>query len=499
MKLPRTYHNWLSYLGTAVAGMALIVFTAVLALYMLTGRHQPYAGLVLFILIPAIFLTGLALIPVGMFLEWRHEKKTGEWTIARLPIIDFNNARHRNAAFIFSVGALFVALFSGFVSLEAFRYTESPTFCGEVCHTVMRPEYTTYKDSPHARVACVECHVGPGATWYVRSKLSGLHQVLAVLFNTYPRPIPTPISDLRPAQETCEQCHWPKQFWGGDQAEFQHFLSDSSNTPWNITLNVKIGGGNPQAGQTRGIHWHMSIDSRVEYYATDSARQDIEWVRFTDLTTGQATVYTTGGKLIPEDSLPPAEIRTMDCIDCHNRPTHIYDSPNRSLDIALAAGRIDSRLPYIKRTGVKLLAAKYPSVDSALAAIESGVTQFYREGYPELASRRADAITTAVTTLQAIYQRNDFPRMRAWWSVYPENNQHWIFKGCFRCHGGQHESQDGVVVSHDCTTCHTILAQGPAGAQEFSQSPEGLTFRHPIDIGGMWRQVPCDECHSGSG
>ncbi len=499
MRLPQVVHNWVSYLGVVVATLSFAVFWVLLILYLATGGSQPYAGLVLFIVFPAVFGVGLVLIPVGMFFEWRHQKRTGEKSIPRLPRIDLNNPAHRNAAFVFVLGSLFVALFAGFVSYQGFRETESVAFCGELCHTVMAPQYTAYLNSPHARVACVDCHVGPGASWYVRSKLSGLHQVYAVLTHTYAKPIATPIKDLRPAQQTCEQCHWPAQFWGGSLVEIPHFLSDSLNTAWNITLDLKIGGGNSVRSLPRGIHWHMSVDSHVEYVASDSTRQEISWVRYVNLTTHDTTVYLASGTSISPDTLPQGSVRVMDCIDCHNQPTHIFDSPTRAIDIAMGAGRIDRTLPFVKRTGMKLLAGEYPTKDSALVAIKNGLEDFYREQYPDVASNRADAISTAVGALQHIYSINFFPSMKVRWNVYPQNNQHRIYDGCFRCHDGNHTSADGEVITHDCSSCHAILVQGREGEEEYASTLEGLPFKHPVDIGGLWQQTKCDVCHTGTG
>jgi len=497
VKLPRVVHNWLSYLGGTVATISFAVFWVLLILYMLTGQSQPYAGLILFILIPGVFAASLLLIPVGMLFEWRHEKRTGRWSIPRLLVLDLNNPAHRNATFVFALGSLFVALFGAFASYQGFQVTESTAFCGRLCHSVMTPEYTAYQNSPHARVACVECHVGPGATWYVRSKLSGLHQVYAVLFHKYSRPISTPIKDLRPAQETCQQCHWPSEFWGGSLLERKHFLTDALNTEWDVTLDLKIGGGNSVRSLPRGIHWHMSVNSRVEYFASDSARQQIDWLRYVDLLAADTTVYTAGGKTIDPDTLPRGSVRVMDCIDCHNRPTHIFDSPDRAMDVALEAGRIDPGLPFVKREGVRLLSDEYPSKDSALAAIEAGLRRFYREGYPSIASDRADGISDAILAIQTIYSADFFPSMNVSWHVYPENNQHHESKGCFRCHDGNHESSDGKVVRHDCSACHAILQQGTPGEADHALSLEGIPFRHPVDIGGMWQTVSCDACHTG--
>ena len=182
---------------------------------------------------------------------------------------------HRNAATIFAFGTVLVIFVSAVGGYQAFHYTESTEFCGATCHDVMYPEYTAYKHSPHARVACVECHIGPGADWWVQSKLSGAYQVYAVIADVYPRPIPTPIENLRPAQETCEQCHWPQKFFGGQQKRFNHYMYDEANTPWPINMLIKTGGGNPRTGQAEGIHWHMNIKNNVEYIARDEERQEV--------------------------------------------------------------------------------------------------------------------------------------------------------------------------------------------------------------------------------
>ena len=134
MKLPQVAHNWISYLGGAVATFVFVVFWALLVLYLATGTSQPYAGLILFILFPAIFVAGLLLIPAGMLFEWRHQRRTGKKSISRLPMLDLNNPSHRNAAFVFAIGSLFVATFAAFASYQGFRVTESTAFCGQLCH-----------------------------------------------------------------------------------------------------------------------------------------------------------------------------------------------------------------------------------------------------------------------------------------------------------------------------------------------------------------------------
>jgi len=237
-RLPRLLHNRLSYAGTAIAVLALILFVFLFVLHSFTGAAQaPYAGLIIFIFVPAVLILGLVLVPVGMLVEWRRLRRTGVRSIPRFPIVDLNDASQRNAVAMFAVGSMLLLFLSVFGSFQAYEATESVSFCGTLCHAVMAPEFTAYENSPHARVRCVDCHVGPGADWYVKSKLSGSYQVYAVLFDKYPRPIPAPISSLRPAQQTCEQCHWPKQFFGGQQKKMVHFLPDENNTRWEINLD----------------------------------------------------------------------------------------------------------------------------------------------------------------------------------------------------------------------------------------------------------------------
>lgn len=497
MRLPPLVHNRISYIGAGIAGL---MFTAIVFLFIvntLVGHGRaPYAGIVIFVVLPSVLMLGLLLIPIGMLIERRRVRLTGVRSIPRFPVVDLNVPQERNAVVIFAFGTIILLFCSIFGSYQAYEATESVAFCGATCHTVMEPEHVTYQHSPHARVRCVDCHVGAGANWYVKSKLSGLYQVYSVAFDKFPRPIVGPIESLRPAQDTCEQCHWPQMFFGSQERRRMHFLSDEHNSPWELRLLVRTGGGRTALGPTTSIHWH--IDSHVDYVATDRSRQQIPWVRVTDAATGQQTVYRTSDSPIATDPPPGADVRTMDCMDCHNRPAHIYHSPSASLDDALGSGAIATTLPFIKREGMRLLANPYASVDEALASIDSGVRGFYQQTYPDPAGQRDADVRGAVTALQQIYQRNFFPAMAARWDVYPENTGHKIFRGCFRCHDGLHESADGKVISNDCTACHLITAQGPPDALDRSTQPDGLSFHHPGDVGDAWQAMACPDCHSGA-
>ena len=499
MKLPQLVHNRTSYVGAAIAALASIVFGFLFFLHSVSdAARAPYASLVIFIFVPGILLFGVALIPLGMLLERRHIRRTGLHSIPRFPVIDLNDARARNLGALFIVGSLILLFSSVFGSFEAYEATESVGFCGTLCHTVMQPEYATYKNSPHARVKCVDCHVGPGAEWYVKSKLSGMYQVYAVLFDVYPRPITGPISSLRPAQQTCEQCHWPEHFFSAQERKFVEFLPDEQNSRWEIHLLIKTGGGHPGALETGGIHWHMNINNQIEYIATDPQRLQIPWVRLTDRQTGKVKEFVSRANPLSEKDKSTAPVRRMDCMDCHNRPSHVFRSPRDSVNRALAAGRIDPTLPFMKKTAVELLAADYTSTDDAQRGIAEGLNTFYRENYPSISAERGDAIATAVVELQTIYEQNFFPRMKARWDGYPNNIGHLMFSGCTRCHDGQHQSSDGTVITRSCTACHTISAQGPSGHMTFATDPNGLAFEHPQDIGTLWQDMACPECHKGT-
>lgn len=486
--IPQSARNWLSLIGAVVA---LISFFMIVFLFTITAVFQQqatYIGLVIYILLPAVMVLGLLFIPLGML---RQIRKAGRGRAAGWPRIDLSDARHRRAFTLFAVGTALFLFISALGSYEAFRFTESNRFCGRLCHSVMEPEYTAYQDSPHARVHCVACHVGPGADWYVRSKLSGLVQVYKVLAETYPQPIPTPIENLRPAQEICLQCHWPKHFLPNNLKRNVHFLPDEQNTRWEVGLNLRIG---PHGAGQGGIHWHIRRDVRVEYVAADEQRLEIPWVRYTDLSTGDSVEYLAEGiQGRPED----AEIHTMDCLDCHNRPSHRFMSPNDFVDEALLNGDISTSLPQVKTAAVKACRGDFTTQTEAEKGIARAMRAYYRKNHPQVLESRSDMLQQAIQAVQDAYSRNIFPEMKADWRDYPDHRGHLMFPGCFRCHDGKHRSEEGDSIGGDCSLCHDIVAQG-VQEEGLTRVPVGqsLRFRHPVDIGGMWKDG-CSGCHQG--
>lgn len=486
-RLPRLLQNWLSQVGILLGGLCFVTGLILLALDFQTSHSTPYFGLLVYMVVPILLSGCLALIVAGIIWTlWRDHKGTG--APPRLTI-DLQDRTTLTRLFFLGVVGVVIVTVSSVATYRAYHFTESVEFCGKTCHQVMKPEYTSFQNSPHSSTSCAKCHIGPGAEWYVHAKLSGLYQVYSTMFNKYHRPIETPISNLRPARDTCLTCHWPSKFFGAVLRTWTHFMPDKENSPWTVKMLLNIGGGDPSHGLIHGIHWHMEGVNTVEYIATDPKRAVIPWVRVTDQK-GNVTVYETTEKKqrIAADKVAGMATRRMDCLDCHNRPTHRYLSPNEAMDLALSSGDIDRTIPSIKATGAKLLATVYTNEVQAQAAIAEGLTKAYPQ-HPKLAE--------TIRALQSVYGRNFFPEMKVRWEAYPNHIGHKISAGCFRCHDGQHVSPSGATIRKDCTICHTILAQG-AGLDPEGLAQKGLEFKHPEDIGDAWQTDRCDSCHSGA-
>lgn len=473
---PRLLYNWVSLIGAVFVVSSVFAFLLLFAVGLFVPGSNPYMGILLYVVAPVCFLAGLFLILAGV---WAQRYKR----ISERLSIDLSRPHDRNLLVGFALCAVIFLLVTAFGSYRTYQYTDSVQFCGAACHTPMQPEFTAYLHSPHAHVACVECHVGAGAEWYVRSKLNGLHQLYDVATDTVPRPIETPVKNMRPARDTCEQCHWPEKFIGNIDRTYYHYLSDDANTPFAVRLLLKVGGGGAD-GPPSGIHWHVSRNEKVEYIATDAQRQVIPWVRVTDLATETVTVYQD--KNFHDD---PAKhiIRTMDCIDCHTRPSHRFLSPNEAVDDAITASLLDRSAPKLKSNVVTALVASYPTTDEAMKKIASSL----HTAYPNLAG-----VDGLVTEAQQLYRDNFFPEMKTDWRVHPDNIGHKIWPGCFRCHDGNHKTDDGkkTIAADNCNLCHIILAQG-SGDQLKQLKADGYDFFH---IDSTYLDFSCTSCHTGA-
>jgi hypothetical protein len=486
--------NWVGIFGLVVAGCSLFAAFFLISIDFFHGFRQPYMGILIYLIVPSFVWFGLIFAGVGAWLELRRRKKLTAAEAAAEARVEASGRRRTRPLVVAFACALFFLMLTSLGSYRAFQVTESPGFCGALCHPVMKPEYTTYKISPHARVRCTECHIGPGASWFVRSKLSGLYQVYATATNSFPRPIPVPVQNLRPAPETCEQCHWPEKFFGWVELRRQFFLPDKQNTPWNIRLLVHVGGANAARGPVGGIHWHMIVSNRMEFIATDESRQTIPWVRVTNQQTGTVTIYESkSNPLTPQQKTLP--MRVLDCVDCHNRPTHIFDSPYSALDVAMWLGRIDPAIPYIKAKAAEALVKGGGTVSQA-SGIEL-IAQKLSEEYSDYQDQ--PKIKQAISETQMIFRDNFFPEMKTDWKVRPNNIGHYIWRGCFRCHDGSHVDKTGRAISNDCNSCHIIIAQGGAQGGQPKQetvSLQGLKFDHPG--GEIPPEILCSECHTGA-
>jgi len=443
--------NWISLTGVVAVTTASVLWLFQLPLFLRGEVDNPYTGILTFLVLPGVFFGGLILIPLGIVREVRRRRRLGEPTRV-FPPLDLRNPELRRLLAFIGVTTLANLVIGSQLTYRAFHYMDSVTFCGKTCHKVMAPEFTAYQGSPHSRVACVACHIGPGASWFVRSKLSGVGQVFATILNTYPRPIPTPVANLRPARETCEQCHWPQKFGADRLRILTKFADDESNTRTLTVLLMHIGGGH----ERRGIHGaHLDPGVTIEYAHADPGRQNIPWVRYSNSVTGRTTVY------LAADATPEAvrnlPRRVMDCMDCHNRPTHAFESPEAAVDRAMAQGLIPASLPGIKKLGVELLKKEYPSREAAAAAIPQALVQHYRWQDANFYARQRDEILRAGRVLAEIHNRNVFPEMKVTWGTYPNNIGHMDFPGCFRCHDDR-TAADGRKLTQDCNACHRVLA-----------------------------------------
>ena len=477
MNLRERFRNWsqpLYFLGQnpiTLTGAVLTTSTALTTVafwfyeIFLPGPPHPYIGLLVFLILPGIFVFGLLLIPLGILL--RRRSLRGHGTLPETyPAINLHLPVVQHTLEWVAFATVVNLLILGTASYRGVQYMDSTSFCGTTCHTVMAPEYTSYQNSPHSRVECVECHIGPGAGWFVRSKLSGLRQVFAVTFHTYSQPIPSPVKYLRPARETCEQCHWPQRFTGDKFLVNTSYKDDEKNTPQTDVFLLKVGGRTWQG--LVGIHGHHLADTvRIRYISTDAERQTIPVVYYTD-DKGKTTEFISTDAKPTQQQLDQGEHRVMDCVDCHNRPTHAFDLPENAVDKQMSLGRISPDLPYIKKKAVELLKVDYSARDVAQQRIISELNDFYRANYPDIYQSRRTLVQQAGEEVAAIYLRNIFPDMRVTWGTHPNNLGHNDSPGCFRCHDGSHTSADGQTITNDCSACHQVLAMG-------EQNPKILT------------------------
>ena len=375
----------------------------------LVGLHtNPYLGVVLFLALPAVFVLGLVLFAFG------------HWPAA-WPRIDLANPTHRTAVGLVLALTVVNVVIISMASYRAVEYMDSPSFCGQVCHTPMQAEFVAHERGPHSNVKCIDCHAGPGAMSFVSAKAAGTRRVLAVLRGNYERPIVPEPKQLPTAAETCQQCHSNARFSGERINRVIEYADNEKNAPTETKIKVDLA----------KVHTHL--DKGIEFVATDKTRQTIPVVRVRNAD-GSVLEYSVAGQAAT------GAVRRMDCTDCHNRPSHrIAPTPDRAVNEAIAAGEIPLSLPFVHREAVK--------------ALKTGNSAALRDFYRS--QPQAD-VNRAVAGVEGIYRRNVFPPMNVTFGSYPNNIGHIDSPGCFRCHDDDHKSKDGKKIGQDCETCHTI-------------------------------------------
>ena len=475
----RHFRNLVSWSGIMLAASALFAFAFLFAIDQISGSQNAYVGILSYVVAPGFFFLGLALTFLGALRHWRAERHAAHTAFR----IDLSRPRDRRLALIFAASSVCFLFITALGSYQTYHYTESVQFCGKACHVPMEPEFVAAQHTSHANIECVACHVGPGAGAYLRTKLNGVRQLYHTIARDFDRPIFVSEVNPRPPQAICEQCHWPQKYIGNVERTYRHYLSDEKNTPFTVRLLVNVGGGDPSNGPEGGIHWHMNIANKVEYIAADDKLETIPWVRMTSAA-GVVTEYRTADF---KDDPAKHRIRRMDCMDCHTRPAHNVQTPNDAVDLALATGRLDPSVPWVKTKVVAALTKPY----STSADAEQGIAASLRQDYPDPA--QADRM---IAEAQAIYRANFFPEMKTDWRTHPNFISHKESNGCFRCHDGKHLAADGKasIKASDCRACHLILAQGSAETLE-QLNPKGHDFMH---VDAEYSDFSCAECHTGA-
>lgn len=433
--------HWLSLFGAWLVTSAAICWILALPAQVRGHVTNPYIGILLFVILPLIFLSGLALIPIGVYFSRRKLRQS------LADVVEDRRTSIRRFAIFLAVTTVFNVLIGSQLTYRSVEHMETTQFCGASCH-VMNPQFAAYQSAFHSRVLCVDCHVAPGATGWLQSKLSGTRQLMAVAFNNYPRPVEPALKSNRlvPSSETCEHCHSTNSGATVRIRVIPSFKDDELNSPSHTVLSI----------DPAGIHRaHFGAGVHIRYAPTNSSRETIPWVESANGTKGAKTYVAAGAKLDEIVKLPKYD---MQCVDCHNRPAHTFELPERAVNHAIANGGIAASLPYVRKQSLQLLEHEYRNEAEAAARINDELRRYYRSAYPALLSTRAADIDRAARTLASIYARNVFPDIKVTWGTYPNHLGHTDFPGCFRCHDESHTATDTKTITQDCNVCHQLIA-----------------------------------------
>jgi len=447
--------HWLSRLGLVLAVTALCSLLFVIPSQLGDHEENPYKGLVVYVILPSVFFVGLGLVVAGIALGRRHVLER-----LRTGIVDVDTARQR--FFVFLAVTISVNLVAGTqLTYKAIEYLDTPQFCGGTCHTE-RPEYVGHRDSNHSSVRCAECHVAPGQLGWVQSKMSGTRQLFQTITKSYELPCPPALASgkLVPSRQTCERCHWTEKIVATRLVVLPSYADDEQNTASYTALMMLVGGS-----RMKGIHHaHFAGGFEIRYAPSDKTRATIPWVESRNTKTGETrTYFAEGATAETVAALPKYE---MQCVDCHNRPTHAFLPPERALDRALALGQLSATLPFIKKEGLEVLKVEYATSEAAAQKIPAAIEAYYQENHPQLAAERKSDVAAAGQAILAVYNRNVFPELKVAWNTYPDNLGHEASPGCFRCHDGSHATRDRkTTITQDCEACHAVLAQAESNPE----------------------------------
>jgi NapC/NirT cytochrome c family, N-terminal region len=447
----------LAIVGATITTLAFLAYIALTLGELFIFRGNPYWGIALNVIFPAIAVMGLLLIAVGIYFKQRALRLT----LGDESVQSYADRRNINRTYVWQVVAILTLIngaFFAYFSYHGYHFTESREFCGELCHVVMEPEHVVYARSPHSEISCVVCHIGEGATWFVKSKLSGMRQVYGVLTGDYSRPIETPVKNLRPARDVCEVCHRPEIFHGNRIQIIERFAKDRENTLKYTVLNLRIGSGGEKVA-AHGIHWHVSKNHEIQYYASDEKREQIDWVT-TINADGESHSWTRPGSDVTPSEIEEDHIRTMDCVDCHNRPTHIYLPADKVMNDLLTHRRIDRTIPWIRAYGEEIISRQYETKELGLAGIAE-LGRIYQERDLQAWTEYQPQIEAAIPVLQEMYSTYVYPRMNIEWNTYPSLIGHPVqsTSACFRCHDGLLVDEEGKSPATECDACHFVLAR----------------------------------------
>jgi len=460
-------NNWISRVGILVAIVGAVAWLLTLP----AGGAHPYLGLLTALILPGFVILGLSLLALGMKKKELHRKRRGSYPDS-FPSARFADPEFRHFVSLVGVATLASLILGSHLTYSSLEYMESVEFCGQSCH-IMQPEFIAAQYAPHSQAPCVDCHIREGFGPFVKAKINGTKQLYETLTGTYPTPIPTPVHDLAQGEITCGKCHSDIDF-GERRREWIQFREDEENSAFRTELLLQVGGGSNRSG-AHGAHYD---DNVIEYWSDDK-RTTVSAIRLTR-PDGAIVRYARA-----DSSSPKGEPRTMDCTDCHNRAAHSFEPPDKALDESLAAGRIDSSLPFIKREGLKLLQADYDSREVARDQLPIALGSFY-----EGRQTSEQVIQEAAQELLAIYERNVFPEFGVTWGTHPNHSGHEDYPGCFRCHNKELIASDnGHPIGDTCEDCHQILAVDQPISRPSVPLLTESPIRDPVPAAVVYRTV----------